>query len=314
MSQKTVFTIENAGNQPASIAGIQLVNGQASLRLEGIPDAPFMLGSGETTTFGINFTPTAVGTFTDVLLIGQSSFDVSGAGLKPPSLPDYELKSSISSITPAQQGSISLRLAEPYPLKLSGTIRLRISPNSVGVDPAAQFAVSGRTVNFRIAPNSTEAVFDDGSQAAQFQVGTVTSTLIFVPSFATVGEVDVTPDNPATLSLFLPPSPPSLLNARITDVTSTGFAVSVNGISSNKSLLSIDMTLVSADGGVARRSVDLKSFSQVWFGTALSDPYGGLFSVTVPFRVPVGGSRVQSITLTVRNELGDSNSLTVQNP
>ena len=312
--QKTTITLENAGNQPAIVPGIQLANGQASVRLENVPDMPLTLNAGESATFTIDFTPIAVNSFADVLLIGQSSFDVSGPGLKPPKLPDYELTSTLSTVGPAQQGSISLRLTEPYPLRLSGTVRLRINPNGVGLDPAAQFAVSGRSVSFKIPANTTDAVFDDEGPSAHFQTGTVTSTLVFVPTFTTLADTDVTPENPKSLSLFLAPSIPTLLNARIIDLTTSGFSVSVNGISSTKSLVAMEMSLTSSSGGIAQRTIDLKSFSQIWFGTALSDPYGGFFSVTVPFSAPFGSGKVQSVTMTVRNELGQSNSVTVITP
>jgi hypothetical protein len=68
-----------------------------------------------------------------------------------------------------------------------------------------------------------------------------------------------------------------------------------------------------SSGNVA---ISLESVSLVWFQSAASQGFGGLFSLQVPLTFQRGDSqedlvsRIQSLSVTVSNELGASNAVT----
>jgi hypothetical protein len=255
-----------------------------------------------------------VGPASDVLLIGGTTFDLVAAGSRPPPLPPYELTSTLTQAEPARQGTISLRLLDVYPLTIRGQVVLHILPNGSGIDPSVQYASGSRAVSFRIPANTTDAVFENESKQIGFQTGTLTGTLLFTPSFATEGDLEITPDSPAVLSVYIPAGPPELTGARVLDATTTSLTLVVNGFASNRSLSRLNIRVELAEGGTGEFTVDVSGITATWFGSPVAEPFGGAFSLTVPFTAPPASSRVRSIEVSVENELGRSNVATALVP
>jgi hypothetical protein len=307
---RTRFFIENTGTQSATITNVHLSNGQAGFAIEELPNAPITLGPGESTAFRIVFRPVSVGPANTSLLLGAAVFEVAASGQRPPEVPSYDIISTLERGEPARQATVSLRLAQPYSLPLTGTLSIRVSPNGATIDPAVQFATGGRIVGFRIPANSDFAVFEDGTTTALFQTGTVTGTITFIPSFATLADTDLTPANARTLSLFIPPAPPVLSSTRLINATTTSLELVVNGYVANRQLNRLKIRLFGPDGSVEREGIlDVDALSQAWFGSPQSEAYGGTFSLTIPFTSRPGAVRIARAEVSAENSLGASNTV-----
>src|SRR5205823_6180639 len=104
-------------------------------------------------------------------------------------LPSYQFQGPSGTQQPAQQPSIGLTLASPYPLALQGTLKLSFVSAVFTDDPAIQFASGGRTVNFTISANSTRAQFISNATSMPLQIGTTAGTIVITPSFSTAASI-----------------------------------------------------------------------------------------------------------------------------
>jgi hypothetical protein len=188
------------------------------------------------------------------------------------------------------------------------------------VDPAAQFASGGRTVQFVIPANRTDAVFAGQGLQIRLQPGTVASTITLTPSFATqAGGVDLTPNSPPALQFTVASAPPVLIAGHATNVTATSFTLVVTGFSTTRSLTALNVQFTPATGfnvPQAQFTIDLHQPSTVWFQSGNSQSFGGQFIVNAPFNfqgtVPAGQSVLQSVSslmVTATNSGGASNTL-----
>jgi len=188
------------------------------------------------------------------------------------------------------------------------------------VDPAVQFSTGGRTVQFLIPANSTDAIFTGQGPQVRLQTGTVASTIVLTPSFSTQGSnITLTPDSPRPLQFDVPSVAPVLYSGRVTNQTANGFSLVLTGFSTTRSITSVNTQFTAAAGFVVPQTqftVDLRQASTVWFQNPGSQAFGGQFTVSVPFSfrgtAPAGHSVLESIaslTVTVANESGTSNSL-----
>ena len=308
------FTIENTGTEAAEIPVVQLSGTHAEFRLQDVPPTPLSLAPGDSASLQIVFAPATPGQFSDALLVGSNVIAVSAAGAAPPSLPPYEITTSLVSAEPARQASAGLRLREPYPLPLTGALTLRVSPHNTAVDPAVQFGSGGRVVPFRIAAGTTDAMFEDGTPSVAFQTGTLAGTLIFTAAFTGPGNIEMTSSAPATLSITVPTVAPVLLSARAADVSSNNVSFVVNGYDTDRSLRRFFVRLWLESGTETELVYDVSAQARLWFGTALSDGFGGLFSFTLPFVRSGPAVRIQSAVFVAESGAGRSNAVTANVP
>ena len=322
-NEKLQFAIQNTGTSAASISSINLAAASTSFALDQPPAQPFNLDAGATATFGVIFTPGATGSLTATLRINNSSFTLSGSGTQPAALPAYQFQTPTGTLQPAQQPAIGLTLASSYPTALDGVLTLTFVSSVFTDDPAIQFATGGRTVNFTIPANSTQALFN-GNTSMALQTGTTAGSIVIKPSFAMHGGgFDLTPPTPDALTIPIPRAAPQLLNASITSETTTGFTVVLSGYSTTRTMRQLDVQFTPKQGGsfsTSRLTIDVSTASTAWYQGAASQGTGGSFLAAIPFVLANGSSTddlvhlLQSLSITATNDSGVSTAVTVPIP
>ncbi len=182
------------------------------------------------------------------LLLDTTSVALIGSGTQPPALPAYTIGGASGTVGPGTQPSITLTLASPYPLALSGVLTVAVT-GSLPADPSVLFATGANTVAFTIPANTTSAVF--GSQGTQIglQTGTVADTITLSPTFALqASTVDLTPASPTTLQLTVAPAAPTLLAVTLSGETATSLTISVTGYTTSRSLTSWTVQFTTVSG------------------------------------------------------------------
>ena len=157
---------------------------------------PATVDPGSSVLVTVNFAPGGVGAATGIVQVDGLRINLTGVGLAPPALPAVTFGNLADSVGPAQQPSVSLSLAAPYPLDVTGKLALSFTSQAFVDDQAIQFSTGGRSVNFTIPANTMQAIFGSGATQLQFQSGTVAGTITVTASLAT-GTVNLTPAGPA---------------------------------------------------------------------------------------------------------------------
>jgi hypothetical protein len=159
------------------------------------------------------------------------------------------------------------------------------------------------------------------------QTGTVAELVVFTPGFSTSSGTDLTPASPTTLQLQIPRQAPTLLEASIGSITTTGFTVSITGFSTTRALDQLSFQFKGASGvsiPTAATTIDVSTAATFWFASSTSQALGGLFSIDIPFTVSISGSGstsssglsafISGLSITASNEVGTSNQLQVSLP
>jgi len=267
----------------------------------------------------ISFAPTAVQFLSDTLLINTTPVSLGGNGTAPPALPAYTISGVSGNVAPQSQPSITLTLANPYPVDVNGVLTLTTT-GTLGSDPAVQFTNGLRTVPFAIPANGTVADFAGQGNQILMQTGTVASTILLTPSFETAGGVSLTPSNPPTLQFTVPAEAPVLVSATVASSGTNSVVLNFTGYSTTRSLTTLNVQFTAATGFSLPNSqvpVNLSQAAPAWFDSSASQAFGGLFTISVPFTFsgtpPTGITLLQTIasaSATVSNSTGTSNAVT----
>lgn len=323
-SAQLVFDVKNAGTSSMVISNIGIGQTGSPFSLIGLPALPVTLAPGVDFQFTILYQPTALGFSNGTLQVDTTSIPLIASGTTPPVLPSYTIGGVSGQVAPRSQPKVSLTLASPYPVALSGTLTMLVS-GSLPKDPAVQFASGGQSVPFVIPANSTSAVFGSLGTAIGFQTGTVASTITFTPSFATqTGQVDLTPAPPTTLQVAVVPAVPTLIGIQLAGETANGFSIVVTGFATTRTLTTWTVQFATVPGFVMAQSqftINIQQVGSVWFQSSASQAFGGQFTITVPFTfqgtLPSGApvlSALASVSVNVNNEIGASNTVQANLP
>ncbi|HUA21969.1 MAG TPA: choice-of-anchor D domain-containing protein [Bryobacteraceae bacterium] len=319
-SEQLTFVVTNSGTLTAVISNIGISASTSPFGLSGLAPLPLSLAPGQSSKFTLTFTPATTGFSNGTLMLDTTSVALVGSGTAPPPLPSYTIQGPSGNASPLTQAPVSITLSNSYPLDLTGTLTLATS-GDFGTDPTVQFDTSGRTVNFTIPANSTEADFANQGSQVLLQTGTVAETVTLTPAFATgAGGVNVTPASPTTLQFTIPSQAPVLLSVQATSQTSNSFILLVTGYATTRSLSGLTVTFTAAAGhsiSSAPVPIDVSQAATVWFQSSASQAFGGQFLITIPFTLqgpnpPTGKTLLDSlasVAATVNNTLGTSNSL-----
>jgi hypothetical protein len=214
-----------------------------------------------------------------------------------------------------------LTLASPYPVAVTGTLTLNVVPDGISADPAIQFSTGGRTANFSIPANTTNAVFAGGSSTIKLQTGSTSGTITLVPSFQTAGGGQLTPANPPTLQLVVPAVAPQLTGAQIVAETAASITLAISGVTNSQNLSHMDFTFTpTANYSLSSTtlSIPVSGVASAWFQSAAGQGFGGQFTATVPFALTTSNtslktplSAIASISVTATNAQGTSGPVTV---
>ncbi|MDX1982914.1 MAG: hypothetical protein SFV51_21775, partial [Bryobacteraceae bacterium] len=240
-------------------------------------------------------------------------------GRAPSPIPSYSFAGPSGVQPPLQQPAIGLTLDGPYSLPLRGTLAMSFQSDVFGPNPAVQFSTGGRTAPFTIPAGTTQARFENGGVAIRLQTGSIAGSIVVTPSFSTVEGLSLTPVNGPSLTLAVERSAPRLLDLALASRSQSAFTITVTGYSTTRQVRRLEARLAPKPGeriANATITVDLEAAGLAWFGTDQSLSFGGLFSMTVPFALTGEPnqdlvSKIQSVDITVSNEVGQSNSISV---
>lgn len=214
---------------------------------------------------------------------------------------------SFTNPAPAEQKDVVVRLAQAYPVELKGTATLTFTPNVPNNvdDPKVVFLSGGRTANFTIPANTTQAVFDS-VPVQRVQTGTVAGT-------ARV-QVAITGGGPTASQEFtIARSAPFLQDSLTLQTTGSGFNVVITGYSTPRDLTSARVTFTPTAGTnlqTTELTVPLTASATTWFDSPPGKANGSAFKLTIPFTVQNGSNAVASVTVVLTNSVGASNSRT----
>jgi hypothetical protein len=324
-SSSSSFTVRNTGTSSVTLSSIDAVlpgqNASPYFTLSNLPQLPTNLAPGAQFSFTVAFSPVTTGAAAATLRIDTQTFSLSGSGTPPPPLPAYSFQGPAGPQQALAQPSIGLTLNAPYPLAITGVLTISIDPGAFGTDPTVQFATGGLNVKFTIPPNTTQALFgNNNATQVKLQTGTVAGTINVAPKFQTSGGFDLTPQNPAMLTLPLPAAAPQLLDIQLASKTSNTLTFVVTGLANTRSLeqLTFQFTpMATYNLAVTTFPLNLQPYSVLWYNSSASQAYGSLFTATVSFAAQTSASGaaaitgLQSVAVTATNSQGASNSVSL---
>lgn len=242
--------------------------------------------------------------------LNASVVDVFRISIGLPPAPGIRIEGLPDTANPADQLTLTLNAASPYPLPITGQLSLNFAPAAGAGDDTIQFSTGGRTVDFSINAGSTAAVFS--SPQVALQTGTVAGTITAAVRLASAG-VEITPSPPPTHAIRIERSQPTLTSARLTR-TATGFSIEITGYSTAREVTQAVFRFGAAPGQRLEQpeiTMDVRNLFTAWFEDAASAPFGSQFTFTQAFTVSGDAAVVTPQTVILRNSLGES-SITVQ--
>jgi len=219
-----------------------------------------------------------------------------------------------------QGATVAVNMDTPFPHDVSGSVTLTFaSTASIPTDdPAAQFAVGGRSVTFTIPANGTEARFDAAIKPGPlgFQPGTVAGNLNFDATVQT-GSLQTG----FSAAMTIPQQAPAI--QKIQTTTGNGFTAEITLFSPAREVtelvlqfnttVPVRLSCGSAAGCVASGSTltfDVRSMFNTWF--AGDTTFGSLSTMRLPLSIP--GTVHGTVGVTLRNNRGTSNSMSFALP
>jgi len=262
--------------------------------------------------------PSAPGTFTFTVSVtggGQSATKSLTITVGVPAAPPATITGLPATATPATQPPLGITIPNAYPLDITGQVTLTFAPDPPSPDgQEVVFTTGGRTVNFTVPANTTQAVFSGTTPGVQ--TGTVSGTITLTLKLTAAG-IDITPSSPApTTTLLIPKSAPVIKTATVSGVTSSGFNLVVVGYATSRDMASATVTFTAASGVALSSSsapVSLTSVFTTWYQSAASAGYGSNFSLTIPFTIANGTSTnpLTSVSVQLTNSQGNSTTVSV---
>ncbi len=261
--------------------------------ITGIPTAA------GTSTFTVRITDAANTAATRQLTISIQLPPV--PGLIIPGLPQF--------LTPGTQTNITIQLAQPFPVPVTGTLTLIFEPNAVNNadDPSVQFSSGGRTVTFVIPAGQTAGTFPvtplrliSGTVAGTIRIRITTS-----PESATP-----VPDAIVPITRSAP-----VITAGTAQLSATSFTLLIDGFSNTREIVSATFRLTPAPGSSLATTdvpVSVAATFAAYYQSAASVPFGGQFRLTQPFNVNGPLTDIDSVVVTVTNSVGTSQPFTIR--
>ncbi|HWR53914.1 MAG TPA: putative Ig domain-containing protein [Bryobacteraceae bacterium] len=216
------------------------------------------------------------------------------------------LAAALSATSPGagQQGSAGVTIAK-YPVKVTGQLTMTFTPDSgYSDDPAVQFANGGRTAPIEIDAGGTNFF-------VPVQVGTTPGVIRITAAFTAAG-ADVTPSPAPERTIRIDRAAPVISSVRVTR-TSDGFDVTVTGFATGRDITSATFRLAASGTSTLQGSeftVQVGSAFSTWFASEGARQFGGQFTYTQPFSVQGDSSAITSVTVTLTNSSGASQSVT----
>jgi hypothetical protein len=187
---------------------------------------------------------------------------------------------------------------------VTGRATLVFTPDSGPDDPAVQFIAGGRTLDFRVTPGSTQAVF---TGASGIQTGTVAGN-ITITTRMQAGGVDITPAPVPAFVMRVEKGAPFIVSANLVK-TADGFDMVINGYATSREVASATIHFNPAPGvnlPGTDATVALSPVFTTWYQDAASAKFGSQFTLRIPFFVRGVTNPIVSATVVLSNAQGNS--------
>jgi hypothetical protein len=159
-------------------------------------------------------------------------------------------------------------------------------------------------------------VFGLSDSQIRFQTGTVAGNITLAATFATDGGINLTATSVPATTILVRPAAPRISSVQLASRTTAAFTVVITGYSPTRSVNTMDFTFTPF---VDPNNKDLKLDTTsailtvsgpfgVWYQSAASQTFGSLFTATVTFNVRGNIEAIQSLAVTMTNNVGTSNS------
>jgi hypothetical protein len=272
----------------------------------GLPAGLSISGSGT-----VSGKPTTAGTSNAVVAVHDSAGTTTSKTFSivvvlPPA-PPLTYGGVTGTAPPLQQPTLTVSLGAPYPVDVIVTLTLTFTPDSGADDPAIQFSTGGRTAHITIPAGST-----NGATSVGVQTGTVAGVITITSQLLATG-IDITPTPAPRQTIRIAAAPPVLTQVTGTR-TATGFTITATGFVTDREATQAVFQFNAATGAnlqTTTLTVTVDTLFGAYFGSSTAAPFGGQFTLSQPFSVTGNLQGVASVTVTVVNKLGSSNSITV---
>jgi hypothetical protein len=224
-----------------------------------------------------------------------------------PAAPPIDFSALASIANPAQQLSWPVTFGATYPLPISGQVVLTFVPDAgLTDDPAIQFSIGGRTVNYSIAAGTLKA-----TPAIAFQTGTVSGTIVLTVNLSAAGQ-DITPSPAPSFSIRIGPQAPVITSVVLSSAVG-GFNVQISGYATSRQVTVADFQFNPPAGSTLQTTqltVQVQSEFIAWYQSAASVPYGSQFTFNQFFEVKGSLGAIASVTVNLENAQGKSPAVT----
>ena len=152
-------------------------------------------------------------------------------------------------------------------------------------------------------------LFRSTTPAVQFQAGTISGSITLTLTLQ-AGGIDITPASLTPVVIQVPPSAPTIESLTVTR-NGTTLTVTIIGFSNTREMKSAAFQFTAASGDTITNpsvSVDLGSSFVTWYGQAASDQYGSSFTYVQTFLLTDDASTIGTVSGTLVNSIGDSNT------
>jgi hypothetical protein len=271
----------------------------------GQPSALTMSAAGT-----LSGTPNAPGNFTVTVTIkdadGTTATKQFPITISLPPSPPLNFGGISTTVNPAQQPRVSVSLGSPFPVDVLVTLSLSFQADSGPADPAVVFSTGGTSATITIPAGSLNGVTDVG-----IQTGTVAGTITITAKLTAAGS-DVTP-SPAPVSTTRVAAGAPVIVSATGMRTATGFTITVVGYVSDREMTTAAFGFNGASLGTTSLTVNVDTIFAGWLSGSSppSAAFGSQFTYTQPFTVNGTNTAITTVTVTLSNRIGASNTATV---
>jgi hypothetical protein len=180
-------------------------------------------------------------------------------------------------------------------------------------DPALQFVSGGSTLDFTVPAQATTATLP---QSGAIQQGTIAGDIVVSLTRLVTGNASVLPQPAPSRTITIPKLPPVIVpnSVRILNVTASGFDVDFTAYSTPRDLATATFTFAAAAGtgieGSPTFTLDVRNIVNQWYASAESRAFGSLLRIRAGFTLQGDPIRLQSVTVTLANSVGNSSPVT----
>ncbi len=259
-------------------------------------------------------TPTKLGPLGFLLQVtdkqNASAVSLCSLNVVLPVLPTLTISGVPSTVAPATTFSVTLSVAKPYTLPITGQLQLTATGDTGALDgsvnrtdPRTRFLNGLQSISFTIPVGATSVTIPIAS------TGTVAETVVVSVVNLQIGGAAI-PSTVVPRTFHVLPLAPVLSSACFTP-RSDGVDITVNGYSTTRSLSAAIVNFTPAVPALPPTAftLDVKQIAADYYSSDDSVRFGGAFALKLPFNF-IGSGSITSATVAVSNAIGTSATVT----